>query len=446
MKAAPAAVLALALVLASCGGKAGGSDASPSSVDEVTTAAPTPTRQPGSDVTPTATADTAARQLALGPPEHDGQRALAHVIELSRVIGPRVSGTPAEDATVAYIAGQFRSSGYDVEVMHFTFEGDRFSPATVQIAGGAPLGAMTLAGSGSGTLSAAAVYVGLADAAGIAGRSLSGKFAIADRGVLRFSDKYDNVKAAGALGLIIVNNQAGSFSGNLGKDVSEIVVAVPQEAGAVLKDAATSGKLISLKAQPADRSESVNVIARAPGTKTCEVVVGGHHDTVPDAPGANDNASGSANVIELARAFAADGLDAGLCFVTFGAEESGLFGSHAFADRLTADNALPAYMVNLDVTGIGNDVEVIGTNEMKARALLIAEKAGIPARASSLPANSGSDHQSFTSAGVPVVYFTSGDFGTIHSPRDLAADVSADELDLVGDLAYAVILDLLKNP
>ncbi len=437
MKFAAAGFLSLSLLVASCGGEAGGSTTASSPAGEVT---PVP-----SAAAHPATPDAAARQAATGPAEHDGQRAFAHVLELSSTIGSRVSGTSDEDATVTYIAGQFRSSGYDVEVMEFTFEGDRFTPATVQAAGGTPIEAMTMAGSGSGKTSASAVYVGLADAAGIAGRSLAGKVAIADRGVLRFSEKYDNVKAAGAVGLIIVNNQAGSFSGNLGKDVSEIVAAVPQEAGAALKDAASSGKAISLEAKPKVRSESVNVIARAPGTKICEVVVGGHHDTVPDAPGANDNASGSANVIELARAFAADGLDAGLCFVTFGAEESGLFGSKAFVDRLTAEKALPAYMVNLDVTGIGTEVEVIGTNEMKTRALLIAEKAGIRARASSLPANSGSDHQSFTSAGVPVVYFSSGDFGTIHSPRDVSADVSAAELDLIGDLAYAVILDLLKN-
>ncbi|MBI5947489.1 MAG: M20/M25/M40 family metallo-hydrolase [Chloroflexi bacterium] len=440
MKPAFPLLLAVAVLFASCGGSAGGaSDPTVSASDARTAAATTAT--PATAATPGAPTP----QVATGPAEHDGQRALAHVVALSSTIGPRVSGTRGEDAAVAYISGQFRSSGYEVEVMQFTFEGDRFTPATVQVAGGTSLEAMTLAGSGSGTVSAPGVYVGLADASGIAGRSLAGKIAIADRGTLRFSEKYDNVTAAGALGLIIVNNQAGSFSGNLGKDVAEVVVAVPQEAGAALRAAATSGKAISIEAQPRDRSESVNVIARAPGTKTCEVVVGGHHDTVPDAPGANDNASGSANVIELARAFAADGLDAGLCFVTFGAEESGLFGSKAFADRLTAEKALPAYMVNLDVTGIGKEVEVIGTNEMKARALRIAEQAGISARASSLPANTGSDHQSFTSAGVPVVYFSSGDFGTIHSPLDVASDMSASELDLVGDLAYAVILDLLKN-
>jgi Iap family predicted aminopeptidase len=380
---------------------------------------------------------------ASGPAEHDGQRALAHVVELANE--PRVSGTPTEARAATYIAEQFRSSGYTVEVMEFEFDGDRFRAGEVTF-DGKTIEALTLAGSPGGTVSAPAVFVGLADEAGIAGQDLTGKMAVAERGVLNFGVKYENVKAAGAVGLVVVNNRPGSFSGNLATGAKIPVVGVSQEDGAAVIQAAKSGREVGLEAPPTvGLTKALNVIARPAAGSRCEILVGGHFDTVPSAPGANDNASGTANVIELARALAVDGLDEGLCFATFGAEESGLYGSKAIVDRMLSEDALPRYMVNLDVTGIGTQVEVIGDGPLAQTALALAAEAGIPAVPSRLPANSGSDHQSFLDAGVPTVFFTSGDFSTIHSPADVVADINVEMLDQIGDVALLVVKDLLAE-
>ncbi|MCL4243466.1 MAG: M28 family peptidase, partial [Dehalococcoidia bacterium] len=59
--------------------------------------------------------------------------------------------------------------------------------------------------------------------------------------------------------------------------------------------------------------------------------------------------------------------------------------------------------------------------------------------------NSGSDHESFLNAGIETVFFTSGDFSTIHSPADVAADISSEVLDQVGDAALLVVQDLLAE-
>lgn len=393
---------------------------------------------------PTATAGVSdPTGQASGPAEHDGDRALAVLKQISAA--PRVSGTEAEGAAADYLAGLFRSYGYTTEVMQFEFDGDRFRAGTVSAAG-ASFEALTLAGSPGGKVSAAGAYVGLADPAGIDGQDLTGKMAVADRGALNFIDKYQNVKAAGAIGLIIVNNRPGPFSGNLTTLSSFPVVAVSQEDGGSLVDAAKAGKSLAVDAPPTvGLTRALNVIASTAPNLDCRVLVGGHFDTVPGAPGANDNASGASNVVELARAFAADGMDDGLCFALFGAEESGLYGSKALADRLTAQGKLPAYMVNLDVTGIGDDVEVIGPAALVQRAIDLARNIGITATKSQLPANAGSDHQSFQDAGVPSVFFTSGDFDTIHTPQDVFADISAKELDAVGDAAYATIKSLLAE-
>jgi Iap family predicted aminopeptidase len=380
---------------------------------------------------------------ASGPAEHEGERALAHIVELAKE--PRVSGTPAEARAATYIADQLRASGYTVEVMEFEFDGDRFRAGEVTY-DGATIEALTLAGSPGGKVSAPAVYVGLADEAGIAGRDLAGKMAVADRGVLNFGVKYENVKAAGAVGLVVVNNRPGSFSGNLATGATIPVVGVSQEDGAAVIAAAQAGREVGLEAPPTvGLTKALNVIARPSAGSVCDVLVGGHFDTVPSAPGANDNASGTANVIELARALAADGLDEGACFAAFGAEESGLYGSKALVERMRAEDALPGYMVNLDVTGVGTRVEVIGDGPLARAALALAAEANIPAVPSTLPANSGSDHQSFLDAGIETVFFTSGDFSTIHSPADVTADIDAGVLDQIGDVALLVVKDLIAE-
>lgn len=380
---------------------------------------------------------------ATGPAEHDGERALEHARILSAE--PRVAGTPAEVRAAEYIAGQLQSYGYVTEIREFDFDGDRFRAGEVTV-GDETIESLNMAGSPGGEVEAASAYIGLADAAGIAGQDLTGRIAVADRGDLNFSVKYQNARDAGAIGLVIVNNQPGLYSGNLTLAADFPVVSVSLEEGQTIIEAAEAGQVISVSTPPTvGLTRAMNVVARASETTQCTIVVGGHFDSVPAAPGANDNASGTANLLELARAMAVDGLDDGVCYVAFGAEESGLFGSKAFVAELAESGLVPSYMINLDVTGIGDGVEVIGESALADRAYAIVQAASIPVRPSVLPANSGSDHQSFAEAGVEVVFFTSGNFATIHSPEDVFEDLDVEVLDLVGDAAYLTLTDLLAR-
>jgi len=404
------------------------------STDQLT---PQPTSPPAVDATlqPTGSAS--------GPADHDGARALSHVQELAK--SPRVSGTEGERRGADYIAKQYASYGYVAEIQTFEFDGDRFRAGQAS-AGGKTAEALTLSGSPGGKVSAPAAYVSLADAQGIAGQNLTGKIAVADRGTLNFVDKYQNVKDAGAIGLVVVNNRPGPFSGNLTTAATFPVVGVAQEDGGPFIEAAKAGGTVGIDAPSSTgNTTAINVLAHSPGTTVCAIVVGGHFDSVPAAPGADDNGSGAANVLELARATAADGLDDGLCFASFGAEESGLYGSKALVEQMKSAGHLPKFMINLDVTGIGKGVEVIGSAGLVQRAIDLSKGLGLSAIPSSLPANAGSDHESFINAGVPTVYYTSGDFPTIHSPLDVAADVDEKELDAIGDSALALIRSLLAE-
>jgi len=387
----------------------------------------------------TATASTVPGR-ADGPAEFEGNRAIEHIRVLSVEIGPRVAGSPQDERTVDYVSEQFRQLGYDVEVMDFEYEGDRFRAGLVT-AGGAQFEAYTMHGSPGANVRGESVFVGVADPASLAGLDLAGKVAISDRGVVPFGEKLANVQAAGASGLIVINNEPGSFIGNAGTDATIPAVGVDQAAGGELRQAAETGGEVILEAT-GELSRSKNVIARPDADATCRVLVGGHHDSVPAAPGALDNASGTATTLELARAFAADGLDDGLCFATFGAEESGLFGSKALAERMRGDGTLPSVMVNLDMTGLGDTVDLIGSPELTQIAARVAEGLGIAAAPRELEAFLGSDHQSFQEAGVRVIFLTTNDLGQFHTPGDSIATIDPGDLERAGDLAYALITEL----
>ncbi len=439
LRPASFSLFAIALLLGACSDREATPTPAPSETRETSSAAPTGTASPSSTAT---TASPAARAPAGGPAEFQGDRALAHIRHLAEVIGDRVAGTASELETAEYIHEQFTNAGYEAEIRAFTFEGDRFQPATISF-GERSVEALTMAGSGAGRVSGPAVFVGIADTAGIAGQDLTGKIAIADRGTLRFGDKWENVRLAGAIGLAVINTDAGELSGNLGVTTDRPVVGVALADGPALKRAAQSGEAITIQTPRGSATRAYNVLARPKAGAACLVLVGGHHDTVAGTPGAHDNASGAAETLELARAFAADGLNKGLCFATFGAEESGLHGSAALARELSAEGTLPKAMINLDTTGAGSRIELIGTAALTAEAAELARKLGITANESRLPAGTNSDHASFEAAGVAVLFLASDDFSNIHTPRDTVDTINPALLEQNGDLAFAVIGQIL---
>lgn len=444
-------VLALApAALSACSGRSsdagttvtpGNSPASPPAL--ATTPPGTIPGTPTAAATPTATATAAPSPEPPGPPAFEADRALEAIRQLTVSIGTREAGGPGERAAVDYIAGRFRSYGYTVEIMPFTYSGDRYRTGRV-VAGEFSTKTFTMAGSAGGAVTAPAAYVGIGDAAAYAGKDLRGRIAIADRGQLTFAEKVQAATAAGALALVVVNDQPGDFIGNAGVGVTLPVVGVAQDAGEALRAAAQSGVQLLLEAAGL-QTTSWNVIARPAAGAACAMLVGAHQDTVAGVVAALDNASGTATTLELARAFAADGLDPGLCFATFGAEESGLFGSKALADRMAAAGALPKAFVNLDMTGLGERVDLIGADSLVQQAGAIAAGLNIAAAPTQLGPFYGSDHQSFQAVGVPIIMFTTSELGQLHTPNDTIDTIDQAALARSGRLVYAFIAAVLPK-
>jgi Zn-dependent M28 family amino/carboxypeptidase len=100
-----------------------------------------------------------------------------------------------------------------------------------------------------------------------------------------------------------------------------------------------------------------NIIGEVRGAKDSEIlVIGAHYDTVPGTPGADDNASGIAGLLELARLAAGNSLSRTICFAAFTLEEPPFFktrhmGSHVYAKSLHENKVNVTGMISLEMIG-----------------------------------------------------------------------------------------------
>jgi S1-C subfamily serine protease len=164
--------------------------------------------------------------------------------------------------------------------------------------------------------------------------------------------------------------------------------------------------------------------------------------------GADDNASGTVSVIELARRFAAHPERRGrrLVFIAFTAEESGLIGSQYYARHPVFPLEKTAAMVNFDMIGRLQDdrLEVTGVGTAKGLEALIDRLAAQHKfRLSKVQTGFGpSDHQSFTLHGVPALEFFTGFHEQYHMPTDRVETINIPGLARVVGLVTDVVTEL----
>lgn len=191
---------------------------------------------------------------------------------------------------------------------------------------------------------------------------------------------------------------------------------------------------------------SCNVVAEQRGTGEDLVIVGAHldsrnasfNDALP-SPGAEDNASGCAGVLEVARVLATRRPQASILYQCYGLEERGLYGSRAHADGLDTPARVRA-VLNLDMIAFDGDGRLDASIETQApgRALL-EHLAPLAARYTLLEAEFGletccSDHMPYLDRGIPAVLMIENDwhiYPQYHTATDTAdrlSDAMAREL------------------
>jgi Peptidase family M28/PDZ domain/PA domain len=243
-----------------------------------------------------------------------------------------------------------------------------------------------------------------------------------------------------------------------GKSLKEVVEGIDRELKPVGFELPLSLDL-QTDVQRIQRTTS-NVIGYLPGLTSEYVVIGAHYDhlgmgeqfslapsLVPSIhPGADDNASGVAGVIELARWFAGQPkLKRGVLFMAFTGEELGLLGSGHYVNKPLLPLEQCAAMINMDMVGRmkENRLVVGGASSGSTLKALIEDLGKRHAELKldhSEPAGfGGSDHTSFANKQIPVLFFFSGLHADYHKPSDtwdkIDPEASARLLALVADSA-----------
>ncbi|MEJ7707190.1 MAG: M28 family peptidase [Nocardioidaceae bacterium] len=178
-------------------------------------------------------------------------------------------------------------------------------------------------------------------------------------------------------------------------------------------------------------------------------LVGAHLDTVAVAPGAEDNGSGIAVLLELARLAAVGDTVLPTVFIAFGAEEPVGDGEamHHFGSRLHVDRLPPQQlralraMVSLDRVGVsaGGVVPVCtgGVSPLRVRNDLVAVASKLGVEATTCTDNTASDHWSYEQRGVAVARIGSTPYAGYHSSSDVPDVVAPAQLARVGRTVWA---------
>jgi hypothetical protein len=199
----------------------------------------------------------------------------------------------------------------------------------------------------------------------------------------------------------------------------------------------------------------MNVLAFLPGhdpQKTHEIlVIGAHRDHFGRQagllfPGADDNASGTAVLLEVARVMAKAGARGKrtVLFVSFSGEEQGLVGSRLYLQRPVVPISSTKAMINIDHAGIGNGRLTIGvTGFEKSVALEAGQIVGLAEKLDLFGFFPGGDHVPFKEAGVPTITIVSGGIHPhFHQPTDTADTIDPEILQTVARYVLALTWQL----
>lgn len=209
-----------------------------------------------------------------------------------------------------------------------------------------------------------------------------------------------------------------------------------------------------------------NVLAYLPGKTDEYVIVGAHYDHLGRGnydslapsqigqihPGADDNASGTAGVLELARVFAPmkGQLQRGILFASFAGEELGLLGSAHWVQHPTLPLDKAVAMLNMDMIGRIKDDKVyiggVGTGTTLKSTLEQADAKSNFKIEYSAGGYSASDHTSFVTKHIPVLFFFSGLHSDYHKPSDTWEKINSQAAARLVDVVGNTGLELVEAP
>jgi aminopeptidase YwaD len=197
---------------------------------------------------------------------------------------------------------------------------------------------------------------------------------------------------------------------------------------------------------------SNNVIARLPGRTDDEIIISSHLDTAPGSPGADDNASGTQGMYDLAARLVTEGpLEKTVMFVAFGAEEYGMLGSYRYVANRKTRGSLGAVRatINLDAIGAGEALWCyVAPNSLRT----LVENELARSRASDLfssitfaETKRSVDAYPFHAEGIPNVSFIGWPYDDYHQPTDDLALIDHDLVDYLTAISHSLTRSLVET-
>jgi len=198
-----------------------------------------------------------------------------------------------------------------------------------------------------------------------------------------------------------------------------------------------------------------NVVGMIPGAGPETIVVGAHRDHFGRPaglwfPGADDNASGTAVMLEVARVLGKSGLhpQRSILFLSFSGQERDVLGSRLYTSRPVLPLSSTKAMVNIDHVGAGDGVLILRVAELKKSTLKEAGWAtGLVRKLDYYGFLSGGDDGPFNEAGIPTVSIASGGAHPhLHQPTDTADTVNPENLRNIARYVLALTWQLANSP
>ncbi|MFC7217953.1 M20/M25/M40 family metallo-hydrolase [Streptomyces polyrhachis] len=427
--------------------------------------------------------------------ESTAKNAYKHLLKFQQIAdangGTRAAGTPGHDASAKYVYDFMKKHGYDVSYDEFEFWTSTTKHESLSVVSPDPrdlaVSALTFSKSTPVGGLVAPIAVAPVDADGTHGceesdfapGAFTGKIALVKRGACTFLLKSQNAAKAGAAAVIVYNHSPGPLNGTLG-DATAVSIpsgGITLDEGNALAAAAAQGEVtVNLDLQvDVVRSTTRNVIAETKGGDADNVVMlGSHLDSVAQGPGINDNGSGSAGLLEVARTLADNESKPRnkVRFAWWSAEELGLVGSEDWvATRTEAELAQIELYLNFDMIaspnyvlgvydgdnsdGVGAEAGPEGSAQLERRITDFMDRAGYPHVGTDFTGRS--DYGPFIAVGIPAGgTFTGAEGiktesdaalfgGTAGAPYDACYHQACDDINNISMKAFDANIDLIAD-
>lgn len=227
----------------------------------------------------------------------------------------------------------------------------------------------------------------------------------------------------------------------------------------------TAGGIVSMERKQAEVKNVIGTLEGEGRLADETIVIGAHYDHVGRggsgslSPGSNevhngadDNASGTVTLIELARRFGSrkEKLPRRLVFIAFTAEEEGLIGSARYTKEPLYPLEKTVAMLNMDMVGRLKDekLTIFGTGTSpvwESMVQKLSKEGGFQLKMT--PEGFGpSDHSSFYAKQIPVLHFFTGNHSDYHRPGDDWEKINVPGMQRVADMMEKIVIDVAKNP